>query len=110
MGPSMNRRPLIVAVLMILWGAAGTCWSAEGDAPEKKPAVVIVRLPADAELIVAGVKMKQQGAVREFDTPALTPGKKFYYEVKAIWKEGDKEVTREERIIVQAGERAEVSL
>jgi uncharacterized protein (TIGR03000 family) len=80
------------------------------DSDDKKAAVVIVRLPAEAELIIGGVKSKQQTPVREFDTPPLALGKKFCYELKAVWKDGDKEVQRAEKIVVQAGETTDIDL
>jgi uncharacterized protein (TIGR03000 family) len=82
----------------------------EGPSAEKKPAVLIVRLPADAELYIAGVKCKQTGERREFDTPPLTPGKKFSYAVRAVWKEDDKQVTRAVSAVVQAGQTTRIDL
>lgn len=99
-----KRLFLSLAALMVFWLPLRACGA------EKKPAVVVVRLPAAAELVIGGVKSKQQTAVREFDTPPLALGKKFSYPLKAVWKAGDKEVTRETTILVKAGETTEIDL
>jgi uncharacterized protein (TIGR03000 family) len=99
-----KRLFLPLTALMVFWLPLRACGA------EKIPAAVVVRLPAAAELVIGGVKSKQQTAVREFDTPPLAPGKKFSYPLKAVWKAGDKEVTRETTIIVKAGETTEIDL
>ena len=105
----VKQLPLALAALTIV-GLPPRARGAESDSAEKKPAVVVVRLPAAAELFIAGFKSKQHTAVREFDTPPLMPGKKFSYPLKAVWKAGDKEVTRETTIIVKAGQTTEIDL
>jgi uncharacterized protein (TIGR03000 family) len=99
---------LALAVLTIL-GSVPREGSAE-EKGDKKPVVIVVRLPADADLFIGGVKSKQQSAVREFDTPPLSPGKKYSYSVKGVWKDGEKEEIRETTIIIQAGETKEINL
>lgn len=100
---------LALAALTILGGSLR--WARGGDeSAKKKPAVVVVRLPAKAELVIGGIQSKQTSAVREFDTPPLAPGKKFSYRLKAVWKDGDKEVIREATILVTAGETTEINL
>lgn len=102
-------RSLWVAVLAAAFLSYTPLWADEENV-DKKPAVVIVRLPAEAELTIAGVKSKQKTPVREFDTPPLPLGKKFSYPVRAVWKDGEKEVKCEKTIIVRAGETTEVDL
>src|SRR5437762_1677949 len=61
------------------------------------------QLPADARLFVDGQRTGTTGAERAFVTPALTPGQKYYYDVKAELDVGGKTVTEEKRVIVEAG-------
>ncbi len=89
-----------------LFGAAP--WGPSAVAEEKKPAVLIVHLPGDAELTVAGVPSKQIGGVRTFDTPPLPPGTRFTYSLKAVWKDKGNVVSRETKAVVLAGKTTKV--
>jgi uncharacterized protein (TIGR03000 family) len=64
---------------------------------------VRVRVPAGAEVWFGQGKTQQTGAVREFVSPALTPGKEYTYDIKARWTEGGQEVVRTQRLDVAAG-------
>ncbi len=75
-----------------------------------QPAYLRVRLPAGAELLVDGTRTKQSGPERLFESPPLPAGRKFIYTLKATWKEGGKEVVREEVARVEAGREAVVDL
>jgi len=71
--------------------------------PQDLTAHVAVKVQADAEVWFGEGKTRQTGALREFVSPALTPGKEFTYEVKARWMEGGKEVVQTRQIDVSAG-------
>ena len=45
--------------------------------------------------------------MREFDSPPLTPGKQYSYEVKAQWEENGRPVTQTQEVDVSAGARAQ---
>src|SRR5260370_41214374 len=75
-----------------------------------QPASLRVRLPAGAELLVDGTRTKQSGSERLFESPPLPAGRKFIYTLKATWKEGGKEVVREEVARVEAGREPVVAL
>jgi uncharacterized protein (TIGR03000 family) len=62
-----------------------------------------LRVPKNAEVWVNGVKTKQTGETRYFYSPALEPGKKYSYQMRVLWKKGEKPVEETERILVQAG-------
>lgn len=62
-----------------------------------------LRVPADADIWVDGVKTTQSGATRYFFSPPLTPGRKYSYSVRVRWKKDGKPVEETQRIIVQAG-------
>jgi uncharacterized protein (TIGR03000 family) len=73
------------------------------------PAHITVRLPADARLNVHGVDCPLTSDTREFDTPALTPGKKYSYSLRAeVIREG-RPVAQTRRITFRSGERVLVS-
>jgi len=75
------------------------------------PARISVSLPAEATLSFQGSAMKEVGAVREFESPPLTPGRAYDYEVRATWKAKDgQDVVRTRHLTVRAGDRLEVDL
>jgi uncharacterized protein (TIGR03000 family) len=65
-----------------------------------------IRLPAtDAELWVEGAKTSQTGPERDFDSPSITPGKTFTYELRARWTENGRDIDQTRTIYVHAGDR-----
>jgi uncharacterized protein (TIGR03000 family) len=68
-----------------------------------------VTVPADARLWFAGSLTTSTGRTREFDTPPVVSGKKYVYDVRAIWMEGGKEVTQTQRVEFEGGARVEVT-
>jgi uncharacterized protein (TIGR03000 family) len=73
-------------------------------------AVIVVRVPADAELYFDAFRCKTGGTVREFETPPLASGKKYGYRVRAVWTDRGAEVSRETRAVVRAGETIKVDI
>lgn len=73
-------------------------------------ALIVVKVPAGAKVTFDEKATQQTGGERQFITPALTPGKTYYYNLKATWNEGgqDKSISRD--VIVKAGQRVEVDL
>jgi uncharacterized protein (TIGR03000 family) len=63
---------------------------------------IIVRLPANAELWFEGQKMTGTGSVREFESPPLTPGQRYTYEVRAQWEDNGKLVKQTQTVGVKA--------
>jgi uncharacterized protein (TIGR03000 family) len=61
-----------------------------------------VIVPPDAKLWFGNSSTQQTGAVRFFESPELTPGKDYTYDVKAQWTENGKEVTRTRHLDVRA--------
>jgi len=85
--------------------------TAQLKAQETAPAKVKITVPADAVIEVDGVKTTTTGVVRQFITPALTPGTKYVYQVKVtVMKAGGKQSTVEEKITVEAGKATELDL
>ena len=52
--------------------------------------------------------MKSKGAVRHFQTPALTPGPRYTCQVRARWREDGRDVTQTRQITVSPGARVAV--
>jgi len=69
---------------------------------------VTVSVPADAEIWFDGSKTTSTGSVREYQSPALTPGNRYAYEVRARWYENGQEVTQTQQVQVTAGSHVNV--
>jgi uncharacterized protein (TIGR03000 family) len=68
-----------------------------------------VRVPrSDAEVWFEGVKRPEQGTVRTFDSPSVTPGTRYVYRVRARWREDGREVERTKDVYFRAGDRVRV--
>jgi uncharacterized protein (TIGR03000 family) len=74
-----------------------------GPSPDDQTAHVAVKVPANAEVWFGQGKTRQTGALRQFVSPALTPGEEYTYEIKARWMEGDQEVVQTRQVDVAAG-------
>jgi uncharacterized protein (TIGR03000 family) len=77
---------------------------------QDQPATLIVRLPADARLLVEGRETKARGEVRRFHSPPLAAGQTFRYTLEASWTEDNKPVRRTRTVRVRAGEQTDVDL
>ncbi len=89
----------LFAVLLPAFGA---------DAVPDNKAMVVVKVPASATVSFGGAVTQQTGGVRSFISPALTPGKTYYYVVKATWTENGQTRTESKEVTVRAGERIDV--
>jgi uncharacterized protein (TIGR03000 family) len=61
------------------------------------------KVPAETKLYVDGQLAPGTGPERAFYTPALEPGKKYFYDVEAKLVVNGKEVTDKKKVIVEAG-------
>jgi uncharacterized protein (TIGR03000 family) len=77
-------------------------------APVDNSSIVTVNVPADAKVWFDGTETMGTGTVREFQSPGLTPGTKYHYDVKATWMENGKPVTQTRQVNVAAGARVNV--
>jgi uncharacterized protein (TIGR03000 family) len=73
---------------------------------------VRVTLPAaNAELFIETKLTKTAGLVREFDTPDVEPGKRYEYQLKAVWKPNEETtVTRTRNVKFSGGEEVTLDL
>ena len=70
---------------------------------------IIIRVPADAELWFNGTKVTgEEGTVRKFTSPPLTPGQRYSYEVRAQWQKNGQTITTTREVSVKAGTRINV--
>jgi uncharacterized protein (TIGR03000 family) len=68
-------------------------------------ALLIVKVPEEAEIWVDDAKTTQDGSYRRFVTPALPEGRARSYTIRARWLIQDAELTRVEEVRVQPGGR-----
>lgn len=55
-------------------------------AEDKKPLLLDVLLPADAELEVNGRKTKSTGETRQFESPPMSTERTYAYTLKVVWR------------------------
>jgi uncharacterized protein (TIGR03000 family) len=77
--------------------------------PQKRPARIRVRLPADAELFINDKPTTSTGPVREFETPELDPDQIYNYLLRARWTEGGISVEKRFRVRALSGNRVTVN-
>jgi uncharacterized protein (TIGR03000 family) len=70
-------------------------------------AVLIVKIPAEAELWINDLKMSAPGSYRQFQTPSLPEERT--YTLRALWRIKDGKLTRVEKVQVQPGARLTVN-
>jgi uncharacterized protein (TIGR03000 family) len=76
---------------------------------QETTALIEVKLPAsDADLWFEGVRTTGTGTVRQFLSPPLVIGRKYRYEILALWQEGRREVKQSRFVTVEAGDRKTV--
>jgi uncharacterized protein (TIGR03000 family) len=69
---------------------------------------ITIRVAPGAQIWFDDTATRQTGALREFESPLLTPGKSYTYDIRALWREGGREVTQSRQINVHAGARVTV--
>jgi uncharacterized protein (TIGR03000 family) len=68
-------------------------------------------VPTDAKVWFGDAATKQGGAIRDFESPALAPGREYVYDVKLRWRDRDgQEVTRTRQLTVSANGYVSVDL
>jgi uncharacterized protein (TIGR03000 family) len=73
---------------------------------QEAPATIEVRLPdATAEVAINGGPTQQSGTIRVFESPPLSAGQVFTYDVKARWLSNGRPVNDDRTLAVEAGKR-----
>jgi uncharacterized protein (TIGR03000 family) len=78
------------------------------DRPVPQPATLTVRVPADAEVWVQGMRINQTGKERVFVSPPLRPGPEYAYEIRAHWRQDGLDADWTRRVRVHAGEQVKI--
>jgi len=92
-----------------LWFDADGTAAAAKSAQSDTLAHVTVKVPADAHIWFNDTAMNSNGPVREFNSPPLTPGNRYFYQIKASWNEGGHDVTQTQRVEFTVGAHVSVS-
>jgi uncharacterized protein (TIGR03000 family) len=72
-------------------------------APAANTATIRVAVPAGATVWIDDKKTTQTGSERVFESPSLTPGADYSYDIKVQWRDQDgKEVTQTRHVNVTA--------
>jgi len=71
-------------------------------------ALITVSVPADSEIWFEGTKMTSTGSVREYQSPPLTPGNGYTYDIRARWNENGHEVTQTQQVEFTSGTHVNV--
>ena len=80
-----------------------------GQAAPSNTAGIQVSVPADAKVWFDDFLTEQTGPERSFESPPLTPGKTYSYEITAQWRGPDgKDVVRKQQVSVRANESSNV--
>lgn len=68
-----------------------------------RTAVIHVRVPPNAQVWFSGEKTTTTGTVREFQSPPLTPGAKYAYDIRARWMQDGRVMEQTQTVTVWAG-------
>jgi uncharacterized protein (TIGR03000 family) len=66
-------------------------------------ALLVVHLPKEAPLWIEGSLTASKGRTRYFESPSLTPGKRYRYTVRAVWHEDGKWVSQTHAVPLEVG-------
>jgi uncharacterized protein (TIGR03000 family) len=64
---------------------------------------LIIEVPDGAKLYIDDKPMKTATAERQFYTPPLVPGQKYYYDVRVEVQKDGQPISQSKRVIVEAG-------
>jgi uncharacterized protein (TIGR03000 family) len=67
-----------------------------------------LEVPAGARVTFDGTPTTSTGSVREYQSPPLTPGTRYTYELRASWNENGREMTQAQEVEVRAGAHVNV--
>jgi uncharacterized protein (TIGR03000 family) len=81
-----------------------------GMSARPRSVLLEVRVPADAEIWIEGTKTLQKGAVRQFVSPPIEPGREYAYKIEVKWMDKGSEHSQSRTLVVHPGERKRVDL
>jgi uncharacterized protein (TIGR03000 family) len=77
---------------------------------DRATAYIDLQVPESAEMWFQGVKTRQTGGLRKFESPPLPSGQAFAYEIRVRWTANGREMTRQHRLTVRRGDWWRVNL
>jgi uncharacterized protein (TIGR03000 family) len=108
-GQSMRIHSLVYLTILAL---AAPSVRAEGvPAPRTAPASggqraeITMTVPLDAVIFIDGKRTYNRGSIRRFVTPPLASGKKYFYDVKVTWIDGERARENSRHLSFEAGQR-----
>jgi uncharacterized protein (TIGR03000 family) len=79
-------------------------------AKDEAPTKLVLNVPADAKVTLAGHEMKATGTVREFTTTKLPAGAAWAdYDVRVEYTQDGRTQVKDEKVSLKAGETTELS-
>jgi uncharacterized protein (TIGR03000 family) len=110
---AVSPPPPVVSSSLAAGGASRTAaapvasfyYSPGGQAPAR----LLVRLPADARLLVDGERTRAVGQTRRFISPPLDPGVMYHYDLTAEVVRDGRTLAVRRRVEVRAGEESTVT-
>src|SRR5262249_57890745 len=92
----------------------GTPAEPAGPFEESSPAVdntahIPIRPPANSSVSIGGWQAPMTGGMREFQSPPLTPGKKYTYKIQAQWEQNGRPMSQTKEVEISAGANVEVA-
>jgi uncharacterized protein (TIGR03000 family) len=72
---------------------------------DPRSVTIRMRVPGSARVWFDGAATSQTGPDRWFESPALTPGREFVYNIRVQWQDNGKAVERSRAVTVHAGDR-----
>jgi uncharacterized protein (TIGR03000 family) len=108
-GTPFDRRKIVSTFPNPSWFDGGLTLREENEPLPPGAALLMVKLPAEAELWFDEVKTSQGGNDRRFLTPPLPSGRRLEYTLRVRWQICDAELTRVEKVEVVPGGRFTVN-
>jgi uncharacterized protein (TIGR03000 family) len=78
--------------------------SLEDQVKERGAVLVHMNVPADAQIWFNDTPTWITGPSRDFISPPVASGRDYWYQIRAIWKEGDRTLDQARTVNVHAGE------
>lgn len=78
------------------------------NGPLTEAARIHVRVPGDARVYFQGVPTAPTGTDRDYTSPPLAVGRRYRYDVQAIWYDGTRRVVEDRQVMLRAGDRVDV--
>jgi uncharacterized protein (TIGR03000 family) len=78
--------------------------ASEAEKPPADAALLVVKIPAEADLWINDARTTQEGSYRRFQTPSLAARSDVPYKLTVYWRIKDAQLSRTETVQVRPGE------